>query len=234
MSFIRAAMADVYRYRFGQVVFDAARLELMVSGLPVDIQPKPLWILALLLERGGEVVRREELLERVWEGRPTVENVVATAISRLRAALGPDGPELIQNIPRVGYRFAGPISRTLVSRAYSSPLALASDMPVPLRPEWFLDTQLGQSQGREVWLTRAHSAGARRVYKFASHPESLAGLRREAALSRILTSQLGPRDDLCPIVDWNFESDFCFIGTAYGGEDLLYWSRVPGEGRLGL
>ena len=85
--------AALYRYRFGTAEFDEARFELRVSGLPVDIQRKPLEMLACLLAHAGEVVTKDELLDTVWEGRPTVENVIANAIGKLRSALGDENAE---------------------------------------------------------------------------------------------------------------------------------------------
>ena len=73
----------------------------------MDVQRKPLEILSCLLAHAGEVVTKDELLEHVWEGRPTVENVIANAITKLRNALGEENAERIVTQPRVGYRFAG-------------------------------------------------------------------------------------------------------------------------------
>src|ERR1700681_657154 len=67
----------LFRYRFGTAVFDEAQFELRVAGLAVEIQRKQLEVLALLLLRADEVVAKEYLLDTVWEGRPTVDNVVA-------------------------------------------------------------------------------------------------------------------------------------------------------------
>lgn len=81
---------SLYRFRFGSAEFDQARFELRVGGKVVAVQRKPLEVLAYLLMHPGEVVTRDELLEMVWEGRPAVDNVVANAMAKLRAALGAD------------------------------------------------------------------------------------------------------------------------------------------------
>src|SRR5690606_20132028 len=77
----------VYRWRFGAVEFDEARHELRVSGLPVEVEHKPLQVLTLLLRHVGEVVTKEELFDTVWAGRVTVDHVLATAVGKLRKAL---------------------------------------------------------------------------------------------------------------------------------------------------
>src|SRR5262249_39721893 len=108
--------SSVFRYRFGSAEFDQAQFELRVAGERVDVQRKPLEILACLLTHSGEVVTKEELLDIVWEGRPTVENVIANALTKLRIALGPQNAECIVTQPRVGYRFVGPVERIAVGR----------------------------------------------------------------------------------------------------------------------
>src|SRR5690606_17412420 len=157
----------LFRYRFGSAEFDEARFELRVAGLPVDVQRKPLEVLAALLAHAGEVVTKDELLDTVWQGRPTVENVVANAVAKLRSALGPDGAERIVTQPRVGYRFTGPLERTAVGRSLGSRLELAAGMSVPGRPNFRLESQLGGSAGSEVWTARHGKTRERRVYKFS-------------------------------------------------------------------
>ena len=78
----------LYRYGFATAEFDEARFELRVDGEAVSVQRRPLEVLAVLLRHAGEVVTRQELQEAVWNNRPTVENVVDTAIRKLRVALG--------------------------------------------------------------------------------------------------------------------------------------------------
>jgi len=53
---INAEDRSLYRYRFGSAEFDEARFELQVAGIVVEVQPKPLEILKVLLHRAGEVV----------------------------------------------------------------------------------------------------------------------------------------------------------------------------------
>ena len=53
----------LHRWRFGSAEFDEARSELRVGGLLVDVQPKPLQLLARLLAAPGEVVPKDQLLK---------------------------------------------------------------------------------------------------------------------------------------------------------------------------
>lgn len=218
-----------FRYRFGSAAFDESRFELRIDGAPVEVQRKPLEILSVLLARPGEVVTKEELLDGVWLGRPTVENVLANAVAKLRAALGADNAARIVTVPRVGYRFDGPLERIAVGRTLAGALELAAGMAVPGRPNFQLESLLGGSTGVEVWLARHTRTGEQRVYKLCADGVRLAALKREATLSRLLRENLGERPDMARLVDWNFQTPPFFLECEYGGEDLLRWADAPGR-----
>ena len=93
-----------YRYRFGNAEFDESRFELRVGGLLVELQQKPLQVLALLLATPGEVVGKERIFSAVWNDRATGDAVLANAASKLRAALGEANADAIVTVPRSGYR----------------------------------------------------------------------------------------------------------------------------------
>ncbi|NED80693.1 uroporphyrinogen-III synthase, partial [Streptomyces sp. SID11233] len=60
-------------------------------------------VLRALAERPGWVVSRPDLLRRVWPGQEADEHAVETAVTRLRAALGPLAG-LVRTVPKRGYR----------------------------------------------------------------------------------------------------------------------------------
>ena len=78
-----------WRWRFEDVEFDESRMTLSVDGVPAAIEPKPLQLLAELLRHVNEAVTREELFDSLWVGQVTVDHVLASAVNRLRKALGP-------------------------------------------------------------------------------------------------------------------------------------------------
>jgi len=92
---------------FGTCEFDEVSFELRVQGKVVDLERKPLEVLHQLLLRAGEAVRKEELLDSVWQGLSVVDASLATAVSKLRKALGEE--EIIQTVPKLGYRIAVPV-----------------------------------------------------------------------------------------------------------------------------
>ena len=102
--------------RFGPFEFDSDTRELRKHGLRVQMVGQPAEILTLLLERPGELVRREELQDRLWPSQTFVEfeNGVNAAVKRLRERLGDsaDKPRYIETIPRSGYRLIAPVSRS--------------------------------------------------------------------------------------------------------------------------
>ncbi len=99
--------------RFGVFAADLRAGELYKSGVRVKLQGQPFQVLAMLLERPGEVVSREELQRRVWPEGTFVDfdHGLSTAIKKIRDALSDDAetPRYIETIPRRGYRFLMPV-----------------------------------------------------------------------------------------------------------------------------
>lgn len=213
-----------YRYRFGTAEFDEVRGELRVDGERVEIQRRPLEVLSVLLRHAGEVVTREELREAVWENRITVDNVLDTALTKLRHVLGERNAALIQTQPRVGFRLIGPVEKVVVGRHFSGDLALAVGQSIPHRENFLLLHCLGSSPHHEVWLAHHATTHERRVYKVSAGGEGLAALKREVTLSRVLRDSLGEREDLVRILDWNFKDPPFFLESEYGGENLVEWA----------
>ena len=99
--------------RFGLFEVDLARSTLSRQGIRVKIQEQPFRILAMLLERNGEIVKREQLCQALWpEGtHVNFEGSLNAALKKLRAALQDDAenPRFIETVPRQGYRFLAPV-----------------------------------------------------------------------------------------------------------------------------
>src|SRR5882672_1312826 len=120
--------------RFGVFEVDLNAGELFKQGIKVRIQQQPFRILALLLERPGEVVTREDLRQAIWPAGTFVEFDVGldAAIHKLRSALGDsaESPRLVETLPRRGYRFIGPVEgrrpRGLLAAGIAGAVALAS------------------------------------------------------------------------------------------------------------
>jgi DNA-binding response OmpR family regulator len=89
----------------GDLRLDPAQRIATRGGRRLDLSPKELAVLELLLSAGGAVVSAEELLERAWdEAADPFTNTVKVTVSRLRRKLG--DPPVIETVPRAGYRIA--------------------------------------------------------------------------------------------------------------------------------
>lgn len=85
---------------------------MVVDGRRATLEAKPMHLLHELLLQAGDVVTKDELLDKVWPGLSVVEASLPTAIRKLRQALGSGGDDqvVIETLPRVGYRLAVPVS----------------------------------------------------------------------------------------------------------------------------
>ncbi len=110
-------MAEVQKpaplLRFGIFEADLRSGELRKNGSKIRLQEQPFQVLAMLLERPGDVVTREELRQRLWPADTFVDfdHSLNTAINKLREALGDSAanPRFIETLARRGYRFLAPV-----------------------------------------------------------------------------------------------------------------------------
>ncbi len=106
-------MASPRGYRFAAYELDLGARELRKNGLKIKLQDQPLTVLELLLERGGGLVTREEIRNKLWSADTFVDfdRGLNTTINRLRDALGDEAenPRYVETLPRRGYRFIFPV-----------------------------------------------------------------------------------------------------------------------------
>ena len=126
------------RLRFGVFEVDLRAGELRKHGVRLRLQEQPFQVLAMLLERPGETVTREELRNRLWTAETFVDfdHGVNKAVNRIRDALGDSAtsPRFVETVARRGYRFIAdvrivegtPIDR---SEAPTPDLGPAADQP---------------------------------------------------------------------------------------------------------
>jgi Tol biopolymer transport system component/DNA-binding winged helix-turn-helix (wHTH) protein len=110
------------RVRFGLFEADLARGTLTRQGTRLKLQEQPFRILALLLQRSGEIVTRDQCRQALWpEGtHVNFDGSLNAALKKLRAALQDEAenPRFIETVPRQGYRFLVPIQ--LINDAVAS------------------------------------------------------------------------------------------------------------------
>lgn len=98
--------------RFGMFEVDLRAGELWKSGRKRKLTGQPFLVLAMLLERPGDVISREELRARLWPDTfVDVEHSLNTAINKIREALNDsaESPHFVETLPRRGYRFIAPV-----------------------------------------------------------------------------------------------------------------------------
>jgi len=125
-----------HAFVFGRFRFVAHSRELTANGLPVTLGNRALEVLSVLIESGGELVTKDELLSRVWPTTTVEENNLQFQISSLRKALGPDR-DAIKTVSGRGYRFVADIkveSRAASAKALDDDLDEHARTVVRLRP----------------------------------------------------------------------------------------------------
>ena len=110
---MNSSITSSRRVRAGLFEINLSSGEVHKNGHKVALQEQPFRVLALLLERPGEIIPREEVQSRLWPADTFVgfDEGINTAIRKLRIAFGDsaDNPRFIQTIPRRGYRFLAPV-----------------------------------------------------------------------------------------------------------------------------
>jgi TolB-like protein/Flp pilus assembly protein TadD len=98
--------------RFGTFEIDLQSRELRKHGLRLRLEEQLFRILEMLLQRGGQVVTRRTLRERLWpDTHVGYDHSLNTAINKLRDLLGDSAqsPRFVETVPRMGYRFIAPV-----------------------------------------------------------------------------------------------------------------------------
>ena len=111
---------------FGPFRLHVAQQLLLKDGKPVRLGSRSLDILAVLLERSGELVSKDELIDRVWPGIFVGEGNLRVHIATLRKTLddGEEGSRYIVNVPGRGYRFVADIAH---SEAIAAPPPIVAE-----------------------------------------------------------------------------------------------------------
>jgi len=120
--------------RFGAFEVDLRSGEVYKRGIRLKLQDQPFQVLALLLERAGDVVTREQLRQKLWPADTFVDfdTGLNSAVKKLRDVLGDSAeePRYIETLPRRGYRFIGHVE----NGDLPAPAAVQEDLAPVLPP----------------------------------------------------------------------------------------------------
>jgi TolB-like protein len=123
-------------YAFGPMELDLAKVELRYNGEPRSIEPQVFALIAYLAEHRDRMVSREELFEKLWEGRVVSDSALTSRIKSARRALGDDGrtQAIIKTVHGKGLRFIADVQVQHAS-AVAVPTAVTegpeNDVPEP-------------------------------------------------------------------------------------------------------
>jgi cholera toxin transcriptional activator len=151
--------------RFGLFELDLSAGELRKGGVKLRLQGQPFQVLAVLLERAGDVVTREELQQKLWPSDTFVDfdHSLNTAINKVREALGDSAssPRYVETLARRGYRFIAPVQvpdSADASREAPSPHLAAANgeglAPAPAAPAASTDPPVAMHPELEVPIPR--------------------------------------------------------------------------------
>jgi DNA-binding winged helix-turn-helix (wHTH) protein/tetratricopeptide (TPR) repeat protein len=137
-------VADARKFVFDGWSFDPDSGELSRGDRSLRLSPQPLAMLRELLARPGEVITRERMRELLWpDGVVDFDNGLNAVVRKLRVSLGDDAeaPRYIETLPRIGYRFIGPMG-SAGSASAAAPVAQNASAPRSLawvrRPRIFI------------------------------------------------------------------------------------------------
>jgi TolB-like protein/DNA-binding winged helix-turn-helix (wHTH) protein/Tfp pilus assembly protein PilF len=120
-------------YVFGEFELDLGAWRLSRDGQPLPVEPKGLALLAVLIERRGDVVTKSEILDELWKDTAVTDNAMVRVVAHVRAVLGEDSrePTYIETVHTRGYRFIAPVTHRTVAAdgPLTSPATPADDDP---------------------------------------------------------------------------------------------------------
>jgi len=134
--------------QFAGHTLDVASGSLRAGDREIELRSKSFEVLRYLIENAGRLVTKEELFKTIWPNAIATDESLAHCVSEARNAIGDGAHNIIKTVPRRGYRFVAPVSRSSpddVSAASEAPAAiprqgtysgadLQRELPLPDRP----------------------------------------------------------------------------------------------------
>ncbi len=222
--------------RFGLFEADLTNRILTKGGLRLRLQDQPFQVLVMLLERPGEVVRREELQQRLWASDTYVafDDGLNTAIKKLRNALSDtsDNPRFVETVPRRGYRFVAPVSVVdpgvrPESEAPSAPLAEDIVIAARERTRVMIEPATSRRTGTAVLLSAAAALLLIAAYVFHASKPALQTRETGTPSAPVAALKIRPSVAVIGFRNLSHGSDANWISTAMA--EMLNTELAAGE-----
>ena len=237
-------------FRFESFQLDVAERRLLRSGELIPLRAKVFDTLCILVENHGRLIRKDELMQRLWPDSVVEENNLDHNISKLRRALndGTNGPRFIETVPRQGYRFVAEVRQIPTSSTVHRVEALPETEPAPEQEIQFFTTSDGVRLAYTIggsgpplvraidWLNhldfewknpfRRHwFSEIMRHHTFLRYDQRGSGLSNWNIDDFSFERSLADFEELISAVGWN---KFALVGSCQGGAiGAAYAARHP-------
>jgi TolB-like protein/DNA-binding winged helix-turn-helix (wHTH) protein len=114
---MKALIEGIVKYRFAQFEIDPSRHELRRVGESVHIEPQVFDLIVHLVRNRDRIVSKDELIEKIWNGRVISEAALSSRINGARRALGDNGNDqnFIKTLHKRGFRFVADVQEVSVN-----------------------------------------------------------------------------------------------------------------------